>query len=898
MDKSQLRQRFSGEWEKHYQIEALTSKGFQRKQCNNCKRFFWALDPDRQTCADSECMGYEFIGKKTHDYSYVETWKKISEYFTKRGHTEISRFPVVSRWRDDLYFTNASIIDFQPYVVTGEVEPPANPLIVPQTCLRFNDVENVGVTGRHHTCFVMFGQHAFNNKEKGDFYWKKEALEHDFGYLTEVIGVKPEDLTFQEEVWAGGGTFGPSIEYAANGAELGNCVFMQYETLPDGSSKELSTKVIDMGAGLERLAWYTQGTPTSYDVAFPSVMEYLKKQTGVNLEEELFAQYSKWAGLVNMEDQDVRERRAEIAQKVGLEEKELFSRVMGMQALYATADHLKAILYATTDGMLPSNAGGGYNLRLLMRRAFGFNAQHTFNLDFAKILELHVKELQGFDDSLKEGLQTTIDVVKEEQKKHALLQESGKQKMSNVIERLKREQKPLEKKELVTLYESHGIPYELAVETAKKSNLQVEEIFNFYEQIRTPNEKKPKKTLPGVSTEQYPATQTLYYDQLYQDEFEANVLGVEGNHIVLDRTLFYPEGGGQSFDTGKINEVPVRNVQKIQNVILHEVEDASSFSKGQKIKGFISRERRANLMHNHTVTHLVNATCRKVLGNHIWQAGAHKEWNKAHLDITHYKKVTPEQAKKIEVMVNEYIQQMIPVKKTIMDRGEAEQKHGFRIYQGGFVPGKELRLVEIEGLDIQACGGTHINNTGEIGFFKIIKVESIQDGIERITYATGIPALNIVQEKEGKLRSISQTVGVPEKDIVVGIQKMQDEFKRSRKRAEELQHYYLKGLAQELKAKVKGSKIVEKIDSAEIDAKSLNQLAQILVNENPTFGVVLVGTKAQMVVAMSGQASTFNAKDAIQIVLSHAKGTGGGSEKVGQAKLQSLDGIEASFTQL
>jgi alanyl-tRNA synthetase len=909
VDKTALRAQFTNEWEKHYKIDALTSKGFQRKQCTNCKRFFWTLNAERNTCADSECMGYEFIGRKTKNYSYVETWKKISEYFTKNNHTEIKRFPVVSRWRDDLYFTNASIIDFQPYVVSGQVEPPANPLIVPQMCLRFNDVGNVGVTGRHNTGFVMFGQHAFNTEKTGLFYWKNEALEHDYQYLTQIIGVKPEDLTFQEEVWAGGGTFGPSIEYAANGAELGNCVFMQFEELEDGSSRELKTKVIDMGAGLERLAWYTTGTPTSYDTAYGNVILNMKRNTGVQLDEDLFAKYAKLSGVLDMEEGNVKEKRQLIAKQLGMDEKELFLRIASLQALYAICDHLKTILYTCTDGQLPSNGGGGYNLRLILRRVFGFNSEFAFNLDYSKILSDHVKELRGFDDSLQEGLQTAIDVVQEEQKKFNLLQETSKRKVQVLVERLKKENKPLEKKEMVTLYESHGIPYELAVDLGKKTGVQVEEVFDFYEQIGMKNEKKKEKNKSEfwdfMDSETIQETKQLYYDQLYEDNFDATVQVVRevtsteiGKHgfIVLNQTLFYPTGGGQDHDVGTIENVRVVNVIKNKKWIFHLVDDPAKFTVGQKVKGHIERTRRENLMHNHTATHLLNAMCRKVLGPHVWQAGAQKSPDKAHLDVTHYKKITPEEMRKIEELVEQHVQMKIPVNKFVLSRTEAEQKYGFRIYQGGFVPGKELRLVQIQGIDIQACGGTHINNTEEIGFFKIQKVESVQDGIERITYSTGQPALKWVQEREEKLARVTQILNTTEQDLEKAAQNLMDEYKASRKKIEQLEEYYLSGIANDLKARAKGSKIVEIIE--DLEPEPLLKLGQMLVNQNPTLGIVLVSKSAKMVIAMSGSASMFNAKNAIQSILAHAKGNGGGSEKVGQAKLLSLDGIEGALMKI
>ncbi|MEM2138109.1 MAG: alanine--tRNA ligase-related protein, partial [Candidatus Anstonellaceae archaeon] len=159
MDKNALRAEFRKDWEKHYKVSALLERGYSRQQCGKCSRFFWSV-AERKVCSDPSCIGYQFIGKKMakKPLGYVETWKKLEEYFVKNGHTSVEAYPTVARWRDDLYFTIASINDFQPYVVSGEIDPPANPLIVPQQCIRFSDISNVGVTGRHYTTFVMVGQ--------------------------------------------------------------------------------------------------------------------------------------------------------------------------------------------------------------------------------------------------------------------------------------------------------------------------------------------------------------------------------------------------------------------------------------------------------------------------------------------------------------------------------------------------------------------------------------------------------------------------------------------------------------------------------------------------------------------------------------------------------------------
>jgi len=467
LSKEKLRERFSRDWKKHYRIEFLEKKGFERKKCLHCGRFFWTLDPERETCADSTCVGFEFIGKGTKHYDYVGTWRAIERYFTKQKHKSIPRYPVVARWRDDLYFTNASIIDFQPYVVTGEIAPPANPLIVPQASLRFNDLENVGVTGQHYSAFIMFGQHAFNSPKTGLFYWKNEAVQHDFNYLTKVIGVKPEELAFQEDVWMGGGTFGPCIEYCAKGVELGNVVFMQFRDLGSGKYEELKTKVIDMGAGLERIAWFTNGTPTSYDVVFADILPKMKDNAALEFDSRTFMEFAKCAGCLDIEDGRIKEKREKICRNAGIDSAAFAKQIRPLQALYAAADHLKAVLYAVTDGMLPSNAGGGYNLRLVLRRVFAFDREFSLGLDFAEIISGHAESLKALDSTLLDGVDSAIEVVKEELRKYSSTKEKGAQKVSALLEK-KKKGKKVSASHLIQLYESDGIPVEIIEEEARK----------------------------------------------------------------------------------------------------------------------------------------------------------------------------------------------------------------------------------------------------------------------------------------------------------------------------------------------------------------------------------------------------------------------------------------------
>src|SRR3989338_3520969 len=276
--------------ERFYPISVLKEEGFGRKKCTVCGTFFWSVEESRTVCDDpSHSGGFRFFdnppAKKEMDY--VGVWKEFAKHFKKRGYIPIERYPVAARWRQDTEFVQASIYDFQPYVVSGEVEPPANPLTVPQLCLRFNDIDNVGITGAHYSCFVMIGQHAFEPPEK---YNQKKYFEDIHSWLKDGLGLPNGEITYHEDAWAGGVNFGPCIEFFSRGLELGNQVYMMYEQTPAGS-KELNLKVLDMGMGQERNAWFTKGVSTSYETTFPSVAKKLYKIAGIKVDKEIVRKF-------------------------------------------------------------------------------------------------------------------------------------------------------------------------------------------------------------------------------------------------------------------------------------------------------------------------------------------------------------------------------------------------------------------------------------------------------------------------------------------------------------------------------------------------------------------------------------------------------------------------------
>lgn len=788
--KKQVRPLFEKSWEKHYNIEILNKLGYQRKTCKNCKKMFWT-NTNRDICADSSCEERSFIGKKINDYTYTQTWKKIQNFFEKNGHTSIPRYPVIPRWRNDLYFTNASIINFQPYVISGEVKPPADPLIVPQTSIRFGDITNVGVTGSHYTTFVMFGQHAFNTNPK-ELYWKDKALLLDFEYLTKIIGVKEKDIVFFEDVWEGGGYFGPSMEYYAHGIELGNCVFMQYQDLGNKKYQELKKPVIDMGAGFERLAWYTNGTPSSYDVTFKELLTYLKKHTKIKFDTKFLEDFYKLSGSLNFDDAiDIQKNYEVIAKKLGYSKKQLLEKLEPIFALYAICDHTKTLLYTSTDGLLPSNSGGGYNLRILVRKIIDLDKKFNFNLDFEKIFQLHVTSLKDFDASLSQGLITTINVFQEEQKKYSQSKEKAKQK----IQLLSTQKKQLTTKELITLYKSEGI----SLEQLKENGLDIDISTNeYYTQLTLDNTQEKIKQdsflqtlLANENIEIIKAlknTEKLYYQGI--TESTAKIIFSSKNFIILNKSVFYAQGGGQTFDQGSINgSYEVKEVYNFDGKIIIVVNNLKKeLFVGQNVICLVDKDRQTQLKSQHTTTHLLNAACRKILGNHIWQASAFKDVDEAYLDVTHFKSIDEKELELIEDLVNSWIFEGIPVNNYELPKDEAERRFGFRLYQGGAIPGNVLRILEIEDIDVQACGGLHLTNTSQAGIFKIIKRSSVQDGVERIFFTTHNSALKFIKKNQEILSKVSDIFSVSKIELEKTAFNFFKEWKEQRKEINSLRN--------------------------------------------------------------------------------------------------------------
>ncbi|WP_457743055.1 alanine--tRNA ligase, partial [Thermococcus sp.] len=628
-------------------------EGWIRKRCPKCGKYFWTLDPDRETCGDPPCDEYQFIGKPgiPKKYTLDEMREKFLSFFERHGHGRVKRYPVLPRWRDDVLLVGASIMDFQPWVISGEADPPANPLTISQPSIRFTDIDNVGITGRHFTIFEMMAHHAFNYPGK-EIYWMDETVELAFEFFTKELKMKPEDITFKENPWAGGGNAGPAFEVLYRGLEVATLVFMQYKKAPENADPSqvveikgdyyvpMETRVVDTGYGLERLVWMSHGTPTAYDAVLSYVIEPLKRMAGVEkIDERILMENSRLAGMFDIEDMgDLKYLREQVAKRVGITVEELEKAVRPYELIYAIADHTKALTFMLADGVIPSNVKAGYLARLLIRKSIRHLRELGLEIPLAEIVAMHIKELHKTFPEFREMEEVILDIINVEEKRYQETLKRGSDLVKREITKLKKKginELPLEK--LILFYESHGLTPEIVAEVAQKEGIKVGIPDNFYTLVAKQAEKTEKKTAGEYVVDfelvkDLPETRTLYYEDPFMQEFDAEVIKVIDDWVILNQTAFYPEGGGQPYDTGTLEvngeEVKVTNVQKVGKVILHKVEKPELFKEGVKVHGRLDWKRRIQHMRHHTGTHVLMGALVRVLGKHVWQAGSqlHTDW--------------------------------------------------------------------------------------------------------------------------------------------------------------------------------------------------------------------------------------------------------------------------------
>ncbi|MHC1636524.1 MAG: alanine--tRNA ligase, partial [Candidatus Methanospirareceae archaeon] len=823
----------------------------------------------------------------------------------------------------DIYLNIASIANFQPFITSGKVPPPANPLVISQPCIRLEDLESIGRSGRHLTIFEMMAHHAFNSPSK-EIYWKNETVKYCDEFLMR-LGIDMEGVVYKEAPWAGGGNAGPCLEVITSGLELATLVFMDLKLSSDGDViikgqryRKMENYIVDTGYGLERFVWASKGTPTIYDAIFPHLIKELMAAAGINhpLEKdmELTMQYYKLLGSMGVE---------EVEKKLKIPQKFIKDYLEPMQTIYAIADHTKCLAFMLADGIIPSNAKEGYLARLIIRRALRMLKSLKIEMPLEEIVIMQIRDLRSSFPELEKAIDRIVEILSLEKKRYEDTLLRGERLVKQVVKEYKgKGKRKIELEKMISLYDTYGLPPEFVKEVVSSTDASIEVEFpkNFYSIVATIHsgegvglsemtegwENRVRKRVSGLKE-----TVKMYYEEPYSTNFEATVLDAFDNFVILDKTLFYPEGGGQPADTGFIivgdRRLKVVDVKNVDGVILHKIEGdggvgTEAIERGAVVRGEIDFERRMALCRQHSATHVILCAARKVLGEHVWQAGAQKGVKRSRLDITHFKRITDAERKEIEMLANKIVMQNRKIIAAIEERNEAEKKYGFRIYQGGVPPGKEIRIVKIEGEgegeveDVQACAGTHCSRTGEIGIIKILRTERIQDGIERIEFSAGEAAISEIQLREEIMNKSASILRVPYEKLPMTVSRFFEEWKLLRKENEKLRESIADIKMQMLRTSARdicGEKVViEALE--EVEAREMMRMASQLSKEG--FIVILMSRKGKHVSVVSSVPShlkgSINAVEVVKHVCEVLGGSGGGKVDIAQGGGAKVEKIE------
>jgi len=858
-----------------------------------------------ETCGEATpqgCALSTFINDPPTKRAYTlgEMRETFLSFFEERDHKRMKPYPVVARWRDDLYLTSASIVDFQPYVTNGIVPPPANPLVISQPCIRLVDVDNTGPTfGRHLTIFEMGGHHAFNYPDK-KVYWKDETVRYHHEFVTEELGISADKVVYKEDVWIGGGNAGPDLETIVLGLELATLVFMKFKVV-NGKFVELPIRTVDTGYGIERYTWMSQGAVSGFHAVYGNVLEAIFEMAGIEeVDQKLLAEVARFSGGLSLEQstkrRDVWHR---VAEQVGVDISELARILQPIENAFAVADHTKSLAFLLAEGVVPSNSKEGYLTRLLIRRTYRLLKALDIEDKLDSIVESQINKWASDFPHLHEMRLGILKMLSVEKQKFEQTLKRGKSLVARIAQDLKLKKKgeiPIET--LIELYDSHGLPPEAVQETAANEGVDVKTPENFYKMVaerhlqvdsREPTATDERLDLIADLAETHP----LYYENPYQKEFKSRVIRImDSNQVILEQTIFYPEGGGQPADKGFLKfdgkEVEITDVQKVGKIIIHIAKDAVS-KDCEMVSGKIDWDRRIYHMRAHTATHLIMGAARRVLGDHVWQTGTQKNVDRSRLDISHYQRLTTAEISKIETLANQAVIDTIPVETELLPRDRAEAKHGFRLYQGGAVPGKEIRVVKVGNWEVEACAGTHVKNTGEIGFIKILHTERVQDGVERIVYATGKYAVEESQKREALLRKLSETLNAPQDKLLPTTKRLLKEWKETRRENERLQKTLAKGGLKSLQPRKisKYNVLIGKIDWATDEQGLVSTSNEFVKTTSNSIAVIggLINSNARIVISISPEAANLdvNARELASKIGAILGGGGSGTKEFAQA---------------
>ena len=853
-----------------------------------------------------------------------EIRKSFVDFFKSKEH---KHFESASLIPDDksLLLTVAGMVPFKPFFL-GEKEAPFPRITTYQKCIRTNDLENVGRTPRHHTFFEMLGNFSF-----GD-YFKKEAIEWSWEYITKVLKLDPERLyvsvyktddeayeIWNKEIgvpedrivrlgeednwWAAGpvGSCGPCSEIYYDTQNMGknneeinckpgdegdrfleiwNLVFTEWNRLEDGSLVPLPEKNIDTGAGLERIASVVQ-----------------KKDN--NFETDIFMPIIKGIEKVL----DIKKEEFEITVKV-------------------IADHIRASVFLIADGVLPSNEGRGYILRKIIRRAFGAGIVAKQKLEITKDDLFLYKLVPYVVENMKEAYPELVEkqeyiekVLRIEQERFALTLKNGIEMLTEEIEKMDKEgTKKLSADASFKLYDTFGLPFELTELILENQGYEVsEEEFNQKLEEQVKRSKNSRVTVSDMIKddfidkffEEHGKTEFTGYEK-FEDKGKilhiAKSEGISGYEVIFDRTPFYAESGGQVADTGIITsgefEGKVVNVVKKHDVFIHQVEIVKGIAPavGAEVKMKIDADRRKDIQRNHTATHILHKVLRENLGTHVEQSGSLVDDEKLRFDFSHYEAIEPEMIEKIEKAVNDIILSNLKVKIDFENIEDAKKRGAMALFSDKY--GDVVRVVEIDGYSIELCGGAHVKSTGEIGLFNIESESGIASGTRRITATTGHASLKYVNKLEEKLSKVAGMLKTDGKNVVDVVEKYIAEAKSIVKEYEQLQTKLVKYEINELLENVDEINGV-KVLKAAFANKDVNELKEIVDRgkEKLQSGIIILGTnnggKAIFVVGVTKDLiSKVKAGEIVKVAAQVAGGNGGGRPDFAQAGGKDGDAVK------
>ena len=930
-----------------------------RKACSVTGLYFWTRDVNRTTSGDTHEDPYTFIGSPIID-GFNVTGKGLKDsmresflnYFEENNHTRINPYPVIARWRDDIHLTIASIADFQPHVTSGQVSPPANPLCISQPCIRLTDVAAVGRSGRHLTTFEMMAHHSFNRPKDGDVvYWIDQCVRYCDDMLVNTFGINPLEITYVENPWSGGGNAGAALEVIVGGLELATLVFMNLEEHDDGDIeikglkyREMDLQIIDTGYGLERFCWAAAGTPTIYEAIYPESVSWLKKTIGfesmvdeLNLDvdtDALLSELSRLAGILNIDvGTDVESLYNRLIQRLnhqGIEVSvsEIKRITEPLSAIYAIPDHMHALCNMLGDGLIPSNAKAGYLARMLARRVCRMKSDLNLDVTLSELGKHHIENHMDIENFIQNEQGILLLLELEESRYYEMLRK-GQSAVKTALQNIPKSATEVPDSILFRLSEERGLNPDMVIAISYDlgwENLSVR--VGFSADMADRNAKLTKdaakvRNKNKFLVQDFPETSQDYYLDTNQNIFSAQVLYcgkmsekdqqsisfsnevscLPSHFVILDRTLFYPEGGGQLGDQGKLsqkgNEVNVLDTKIEDGVIIHFTD--SSLENGSA-EGQVDSTRRKQLMDHHTAVHIVGGAARDILGPHIRQAGSNKGQKYARIDLTHHSRMSRELLDQIEDKANDILQLNPKVEKIVLHRAEADAKYGFEIYQGGPPKHQQIRIIKIGDFDIQACGGTHHDEAGEVGELRIIRSSQVQDGVERLQIVAGDTAREHARKQERILSEASEILGVQSDDLPKAVQKFFQEWKSQQKMISNLEAEIVR-----LRTTGGGDEAIIRdgiryvVMESSGDSKQLMKMLSELTRDESKPTLAIIGSRdggGKIIVATTENtraSEMFNSVEILNSISSHINGGGGGRPTFAQGGGSRPEGIPAAL---